>query len=553
THVVPIANLIQDYPYNATPPAFTYIVPNLDNDAHNTNAKVGDTFLKGFVSQLVNQSWFSSTAIFITYDESGSPQLDTGYDGLAGGPVPMFAVSPYSVGIGAVDQTNTSHYNLLSTMEWLLGLPPTGTGNDGTPAFPPMKGLFNFGPPPPVGYPVSGVVLSDGGSPLAGVRVYANLTGNSSTTVTNQTGGFAFQLANGTYSVSAIAPGWVPAIANVTVAGAPVDDLGLALAAVTYPVSGVVVATNGSALAGFEVYANSTSNYSSTVTNSLGGFSLGLPNGEYTLSAEDSGWGPGEVNVTVAGAAVAGVRIGLSLRTFTIEGTVTNASSGLPVGNATVVVRNASSPVTLTTSSAGRFTVVLPAGDYPIYISAFFYDSTSSTLVVVPTDTSPSFALTPAPVFTVNGTIAITNGGSPVGNATLVFTSANGTFRANATGGTFSLTIPNGTYQLEVEATGFAPVVVQVVVAGDQVEPIRVVLGSTVASAAWWSNPVVLAAAAAAGISAVALWLIVGPIRRRPGTRPRTVPRRGGSPRPPLIGGHRKRSHGRQVRPGKRG
>ncbi|MGC2788727.1 MAG: alkaline phosphatase family protein, partial [Thermoplasmata archaeon] len=199
THVVPIANLIQDYPYNATPPAFTYIVPNLDNDAHNTNAKVGDDFLKGFVSKLVNQSWFSSTAIFITYDESGSPRLDTGYDGLAGGPVPMFAVSPYSVGIGAVDHTDTSHYNLLSTMEWLLGLPPTGTGNDGTAAFPPMKGLFNFEKVSPEQY---NVTFSETGLPT-GTEWSATLDG---TLESSRTPSVGFTEPNGSYGYSVLSP-----------------------------------------------------------------------------------------------------------------------------------------------------------------------------------------------------------------------------------------------------------------------------------------------------------------------------------------------------------
>jgi PKD repeat protein len=145
THNLPIANLTQDYPYNETPPAFTYIAPNRYNDAHDTGVAVGDWFLSQFVSRLVNTTWFGSSVIFVTYDESGD--LDTGYNGFYGGPVFLGSVSNYSRGLGAVDSVNDSHYNLLSTIEWLLGLPPTGTGNDGTAAYPPMKGLFSFAQP----------------------------------------------------------------------------------------------------------------------------------------------------------------------------------------------------------------------------------------------------------------------------------------------------------------------------------------------------------------------------------------------------------------------
>jgi phosphatidylinositol-3-phosphatase len=148
THVLPIANLTDDYPYSATPPAFTYIAPNLLNDGHDTSANYADAWLSGFIPKLIAQPWFSSSVIFITYDESYGASPDSGYSGLAGGPVYTVAVSPYTLGMGVLGG-NSSHYNLLTTTEWLLGLPGTGTGNDSTPEFPAMTGLFQpwiFGP-----------------------------------------------------------------------------------------------------------------------------------------------------------------------------------------------------------------------------------------------------------------------------------------------------------------------------------------------------------------------------------------------------------------------
>lgn len=151
THDLPIANLTQDYPFAATPPAFTYIDPNLLNDAHSSSAAVGDLFLSQFIPNLIAQPYFSSSVIFIVYDEAYTEhgiENFTGYDGMWGGPVYMVAVSPHTVGMGGL-RLNETHYDLLSTIEWLLGLPGTGSGADMTAQFPVMTGLFQpslFGP-----------------------------------------------------------------------------------------------------------------------------------------------------------------------------------------------------------------------------------------------------------------------------------------------------------------------------------------------------------------------------------------------------------------------
>lgn len=152
THVLPIANLTADFPYSQTPPAFTYIAPNETDDGHNSGPAVADHWLSTFIPKLIAQPWFQSSVIFITYDEAyetpGGSENFTGYDGLVGGPVYTVAVSPYTLGVGPLTY-NSSHYDLLTTMEWLLGLPGTGTGNDSTVEFPMLPGVFQhrlFGP-----------------------------------------------------------------------------------------------------------------------------------------------------------------------------------------------------------------------------------------------------------------------------------------------------------------------------------------------------------------------------------------------------------------------
>jgi phosphatidylinositol-3-phosphatase len=153
THVVPIANLTNDYPFSQTPPAFTYIAPNVLNDAHSSSAATGDWWLSTFMPKIIAAPWFSSTVVFIVYDEAykaNGNENYTGYDNkvVDGGPVYMAAVSPYTEGMGAIAY-DASHYNLLSTMEWLLGLPQTETGHSGNVKFPVLTSLFQprvFGP-----------------------------------------------------------------------------------------------------------------------------------------------------------------------------------------------------------------------------------------------------------------------------------------------------------------------------------------------------------------------------------------------------------------------
>ncbi len=141
THVVPIASLVQDYPYAKTPPAFTFIIPNILDDGHSSSAAYGDQWLSTFVPKLISAGWFSSSVIFVVYDEATGTGSSAGYAGLTGGPVYMVAISPYTLGVGAYS-ADASHYDLLSTVEWLLGLPGTGTGHDSTTSFPAMEAMF---------------------------------------------------------------------------------------------------------------------------------------------------------------------------------------------------------------------------------------------------------------------------------------------------------------------------------------------------------------------------------------------------------------------------
>ncbi len=145
---------------NGNLPTFSFYVPNQDDDCHSTSVAFCDSWLRNFLAPMLNstnpgvEALVAHTAFFIYYDE-GSTNYGYSVPGYVnpwclnatgqalstcGGHTYLTVVSPYTVGI---DRTNVSPYNVLSTVEWLFGLPGDG-GWDGTSAFPAMTSLFSF-------------------------------------------------------------------------------------------------------------------------------------------------------------------------------------------------------------------------------------------------------------------------------------------------------------------------------------------------------------------------------------------------------------------------
>ena len=81
-----------------TVPNYIWVTPNDDDDSHNDNVSVGDAWLRTFISGVENESWFNSTAIFITYDEGSTAagHFDYGPFGYGGGHIYTAIVSPYA-------------------------------------------------------------------------------------------------------------------------------------------------------------------------------------------------------------------------------------------------------------------------------------------------------------------------------------------------------------------------------------------------------------------------------------------------------------------------
>ncbi len=353
-------------------PNFAFIVPNILHDAHNGTVASADSWLQGFLTPLLTQAWFASTVFFVVWDESVSSDT-SGYNGLHGGKVYFSAVSPYAHP-GFTYTADASHYNLLTTVEWLFGLGTTGH-NDNWTNFPPLKSLFSFAPNPQ--YVVTGSVRAAGSDlPISGANVSDGL---GTWTSTAPDGGFSLYEPNGSYTLTARAPGFSPGTSFFTVSGGPAT-VNLTLAVREYAVSGTVASTNGTSLPGASVSAGSGV---STTSGPSGNYTLFLPNGTFNLTAAAAGYLPASGTLTIQGSNLSAVDFRLppvsrSLSVTLIAGPLSAAAPGLVRLNATtqggvapftfqwIFGDGSNSTTTLTSSAQHLFS---RPGDYAVFVT----------------------------------------------------------------------------------------------------------------------------------------------------------------------------------------
>jgi len=453
-HVVGL-NVLNQQLANGTPPSFAWITPNDDDNGHNTSVAYADHWLDGFLSPLINTTWFNSSVFFVAYDE-GAKSSRLGYNGTDGGNIYFAAVSPFARP-GFTLTTDSTDYNLLSTIEWLLGLGSTGH-NDGTSAFPALRSLFNFTTTlPPGEYPVSGTVRSPNGSALAGAEVVANGSTGSAAATTNASGGFSLALPNGTFELIASAPGLVAVVPNVAVGGGPVKLGNITLGPPHYAVVGRVTnADSGAAIPNATVTVSNSSGPARTATNATGGFSLSLPNGTFEVSVSAAGFSPTTRNVTVAGAPIDIGNLSLGSLTFPAWGRVTSSASGAAIANASVNATTLATSLNAATNASGGFSFSLPNGTYEMMVSApgFLPRSTNLTVAGAPIDLG-NISLQPR-TYRVDGSVVSSDLSLAIPNATVnVSTDPAPTRGTTNASGEFTIEVPPGSYRVTVSATGY--------------------------------------------------------------------------------------------------
>jgi hypothetical protein len=173
SHVVPLTDLGGDLAAG-TVPDYVWITPDLCSDMHDCTIATGDAWLSAVVPYIINTNDFSTSVLFILWDEGTS---SVG----GGGVVPMLVVSPLAQK-GFQSAAAETHYSLLRTIEDAWGLPALGQAASATS----MTEYFTSGQPDLPGAPTDLVEESSGSTVFLSWK--APTTGGPPTTYVLQAG-----------------------------------------------------------------------------------------------------------------------------------------------------------------------------------------------------------------------------------------------------------------------------------------------------------------------------------------------------------------------------
>ncbi len=106
----------------ASLPTVSFVIPNADNDMHDGSIAEGDAWLNRHLSAYANWAKANNSLLIVTWDED---------DGGSRNQIPTVFYGAH-VAPGTYNET-ISHYNVLSTLEQMYGLPKTGNAANAPP------------------------------------------------------------------------------------------------------------------------------------------------------------------------------------------------------------------------------------------------------------------------------------------------------------------------------------------------------------------------------------------------------------------------------------
>jgi len=299
---------------------------------------------------------------------------------------------------------------------------------------------------------VTGTVTDSGtAQPING----ATVSDGATSTTTNGNGVYTFiNLAEGGYTVSAVAPGYASQTATITVGPGATLTQNFALQPNPATISGVVSdSVTAQAVLGASVSASGVPG--TLTTNGAGQFTLSsLAAGTYLITVTASGYQSQTRSVAVTAGATSTQNFVLIPNPGSISGTVTDASTKQPLGGASVTLSGNSTPVTTSADGSYSFTSVAE-GSYSVTANATGYAGQSATVGVGPgAAVSQNVSLQPNPG-TITGTVTDGSTAQPLSSASV--TLAAGPTGTTNSAGQYTLTgVAEGTYTVSVTATGYA-------------------------------------------------------------------------------------------------
>lgn len=454
-NLVPFSpNFAQDLANN-TLPNYSFIVPNLQNDAHDCppgmstctdsqKLQNADQWLKKNIDPLIQSSVFQQDGLLIIEFDEGEGDTTNG-----GGHVAWVVIGPK---VKPGYRSSYYYYANQSTLRLTcdaLGIALSMCPGAGASAAD-MDEFFG-----PTGS-VSGTVVDDQThAPIAG----AAISYSSGGAATDGDGNYSLpNVSPGAVVITATAPGYATSSATVTVAEGQNTNQNFFLTAsattsTTGTISGTVVDVNdGAGISGATVRYDG----GSTTTDKSGNFTFSnVPSGTYSVSASASGYFTETNSVTVSGGPATSTTIQLPTGGI-LSGTV--ASSGAAVGGATVSISGGkvASTKTVTTNSSGAYyTSWVPVGTYTVTVTATGYATqTLSATVNTGATTTLNVSLTAGatPTGTIAGTVTDAAGAALAG-ASVSFSGGSTT---TASDGTYSFSnVPAGSVSITASASGY--------------------------------------------------------------------------------------------------
>ncbi|HEY6348570.1 MAG TPA: alkaline phosphatase family protein [Candidatus Angelobacter sp.] len=139
-NLVPFTQFARDL-NNGQLPDFSFVVPDVNNDAHNGSLQQADQWLRANIAPLLNNAGFQRDGILmIVFDEASTSDTAWG-----GGHVVAVLAGPH-VKKGFQSTTHYQHQNLLRTIMAAIG---TGSYPGAAAGAPPMSDAFGGNTPPP--------------------------------------------------------------------------------------------------------------------------------------------------------------------------------------------------------------------------------------------------------------------------------------------------------------------------------------------------------------------------------------------------------------------
>ena len=301
----------------------------------------------------------------------------------------------------------------------------------------------------PVTYTVMGIVSSTSGS---GLIPGALVTIGSRSATVAASGIYSVSgVSSGVNQVTVVCPGYLTYTGTATVSTVSTQSLNFTLTPVTYNITGLVQA-NGAPLAGATIsLAGKTA-----TSDSNGAFSIAtvLP-GTYAFGVTKAGY-TAFSNASFAVAADQSLVVTLVQQSFSVNGVIKSANTGLALPGATITIAGK----TVTAGADGTFSIAgVPGGNYPYTISGPAAAVPAYTVITGSLGVSGNVAglqyLVYQPVYHLTGVVTGPGWSGLMVGATVTIGSKSTVVPAS---GIYMIDgLAPGSYPVSVTKTGYAP------------------------------------------------------------------------------------------------